>query len=541
MSTTRRPNKKFGRNAVDYLTCAQCFGLYRSTTLRIHWNKCTNNSLKGERIVKQLGRTVEGRSHRTASDELTNLVLARMQDDEFSRIIRFDWLIISYGNDLCLNLNTITQNNCIRNYLKNAGKLLIALKSVSSDITDLASMYHVKHCNAVVEAIRVVSRFDVHTKKIGSPGTASALVTLVNNIGDLLVIERMKENDTVEEKNVERFLKVFKKDARLKINKLVRVVKAKARRLYQPDIPTTEDIKVFTDFLDAERDKCFVELSEKFEYKRWLRLAELTLASTLVFNRKRVGEMQNLLLEHFEHRQILSEQCEKSMEFVPDITKETVRSRMVIRGKMEGDVPVLLKHSNDDCLQLLIKHRQDIPKENEYLFAVYTQSGHVKIADACAAIRKLSDKCEATNPKSLRGTKLRKHLASMCSTLDLTYKDITNIAKSMGHSEPVHRNIYRHNPLQQEVVQMTALLEAARGGTTYTIASESHSFKASVPETKKSTSAQNKSIHRNPIANPKKNRSNIPGTGASNLKKPNGSSKLSSSKVQAKVGKNSMN
>lgn len=165
---------------------------------------------------------------------------------------------------------------------------------------------------------------------------------------------------------------------------------------------------------------------------------------------------------------------------------------MIVRGKCNNDVPVLLKHSYDECIQLLLKHRQDagIFEDNEFLFAVPTQLGNIRMVDASAAVAKLSELCAASSPKSLRGNKLRKHLASMCATMDLTDNDITNVAKFMGHSDPVHRNHYRHNPLQQEVVQMTALLQAAQGTTdsnNVIITSDRNSRKRKLTTTNSST------------------------------------------------------
>ncbi|KAJ6642719.1 Chitin biosynthesis protein CHS5 [Pseudolycoriella hygida] len=82
---------------------------------------------------------------------------------------------------------------------------------------------------------------------------------------------------------------------------------------------------------------------------------------------------------------------------------------------------------------------------------------------ACALFRKYSVLCGALNPSSLRGTNLRKHFATMCGKMGLTDNDVTNIAKFTGHSEKVHRDFYRRTTPGHEVVQMSNLLEAARG------------------------------------------------------------------------------
>lgn len=175
MSTSRRPNQRLGKVATDYLTCSNCVGIYSANYLRHHFINCTKIFLRGERIVEELGRAVEGRLHAEASDELRTVISSAIREDEVVLLIRYDWIIILFGNDLCLNYMQIYQYAMIR--------------------SDFASLYHVKNCNLVIDAIRSVAKFDSISKRFKSPGTASALVTLINTIGDLLIIEYMKLED----------------------------------------------------------------------------------------------------------------------------------------------------------------------------------------------------------------------------------------------------------------------------------------------------------------------------------------------------------
>lgn len=175
LSTSRRPNKQFQRNPFDFKTCANCSGQYFKSGLRKHWNECTGNPFPGERIVDELARVVEGRLHVEAVGDL-HKVLATAHEDEDMLVVRFDWIVIMYGNDLCFNLSPTFQHQNIRTHIRNAGKLLIAARTICSDITDFASLYHVKHCNAVVGAIRTIAGFDSTSKTFKSPGTASTLV-----------------------------------------------------------------------------------------------------------------------------------------------------------------------------------------------------------------------------------------------------------------------------------------------------------------------------------------------------------------------------
>lgn len=460
LSVCRQPNEKYERDAVQFGECEACGEYLRSTGVRRHWNNCTGNPLPGERIMKEFSQLVEGRVHAEASQDL-HTIFSRMGDDEEILVIRFDWIIIAYGNVLCINLWRDYQLRVIKGKLRNAGKLLIASKRILPEITDFASLYHVSRIKTVVGAIQQIAGFDLVTKEFKSPGTASTFVTLVNKIGERLALELMQQDDEEKEKAVNKFLIVFQNEAKIKINKAVSVTQINVRRDKTEILPSTEDIGRLAAYLDREREISFAKLSKEFSYDEWMQLTNLTSMSVLVFNRKRVGDTQNILLKEFEKREFISQH----KHAIPDETLEMIKSRMMIRGKLYRTVPVLLKHHFDDCLELLIRHRQEacVPSNNVYLFGLPSKSGNILKIDACALFRTYSEACGAEVPTSLRGTKLRKHFASTCATLNLSDNDITNIATYLGHGDKIHRDVYRHNALHIEVVQMSNLLEFARG------------------------------------------------------------------------------
>lgn len=426
--------------------------------------------MKGERIVKTLGRAIEKCLHTDACDDLSENIFPNMHHDDCVDVIRYDWLLITFGNDLCLNYSASYQQDLIKRHLRSAGKLLLASRSISERITDFASLLHVKSCNIIIDAIRTVSGFDQTTKSFKHPSTAAATVTLINHVAEVFLVESMKEEKKEQEENVTRFSTVFQKEAKVKINKIVGVMKEKAHRERDDNIPSTADVRRLADYIDAETDKCFTELKLKYSYPKWLYLAQLTMTSIIVFNRRRVGEVRNILVRDFQRRVVIADKYAEQLEGgSPDEalekTKRLIRSRMKIRGKLDRSVPVLLKHTTDACLQLLYAYRRraKVPITNGFLFALPSVPKRLRIIDGWALMRRFSTKCGAVNPSSLRGTNLRKHMASSISDMGLTDNDVTNVANHMGHSDDVHRNIYRHNPLRVEVVQMTELLEAAQG------------------------------------------------------------------------------
>lgn len=403
MQTSRRPNPKSVSYSWQRIACVNCMGSYSSKSLRQHWRRCTGNSIMGEKIVKQLGRALEARVHPAASDDLNN-VFSKFRDSEEIRTIQFDWLAICYGNELCLNYSPYYQEGYIRSKIKAAAKLLHISQAMLPQIDDLASLFHVKHCNTVINAIRKMGKFDCRSKLFGSPGAALTTVTLINTVGELLITESMKLEDEEMERNAERFLRVFKRDVRTKISKLAAKTIKKNRRSKKPNLPTIADIKKLVTFLDTERNACLHQLTQDFSFQTWLKLAQLTIVSIMVFNRRRAGEMRNIALSDYNEREIVADQCDTILEAMSQESTMEIKSRMQIRGKLDRIVPVLLTQSWEDCMDALIRDRENagLSEVNDFLFAVPTQSMQVKTVNIWAAINSFAKACGAENPSSLK-------------------------------------------------------------------------------------------------------------------------------------------
>ncbi|XP_074033455.1 uncharacterized protein [Leptinotarsa decemlineata] len=113
-----------------------------------------------------------------------------------------------------------------------------------------------------------------------------------------------------------------------------------------------------------------------------------------------------------------------------------------------------------------MKHRTEIgvSNYNPYIFGLpggdKKQYPHLQ---ACHLMRKFSECCGAEHPERLRGTHLRKHIATTCVMLNLEPQDISDLSNFMGHSENIHKGIYRQPIVSREILGISKLLEAAQG------------------------------------------------------------------------------
>lgn len=468
LQTARRPNPKRNKGGAGFITCPACQEELTKTSIRYHMKRCKNvPTMKGQRMIQILGRAIEGRLHPKASDRLRLVVFPVLREDSIVRLIRYDWLIISYGNILCMKYIPHYQHNMIRARLRLAGRLLSAIKVIDGDVTDFASIYQPKFYDALVDAIRLVAGYDPTLNEFRAPATASAAVTHVKQIAVYLIAEYIKRDLPEEQRQTENFLKLMQSDISVTINKTVLDQQGQMRREKQVKIPTTDDIKKFAEFIGKERQQYFEELSEKFSFQNWFKLAEFTMASIIIFNRRRTGEVQNILLVDFTKRESINENTEL-FESLSEESREIARKylRMKIRGKKARTVAVLLTAEIDRCIQLLVQHRKNakIAEHNNYLFALPTcYEFQIRVVDAVSAIRKFSELCGAADPESLRGTTMRKHMATLCISMQLNDNSVAELADFMGHHEKIHREYYRQNPIDREIVKISQLLEKAQG------------------------------------------------------------------------------
>lgn len=115
---------------------------------------------------------------------------------------------------------------------------------------------------------------------------------------------------------------------------------------------------------------------------------------------------------------------------------------------------------------MILKHRKaaKVSSNNPYLFGLPSL---VKDKDryllACDLLRQYAVECGAENPKTLRATELRKHIATMCIHYNLSENEVSSLANFMGHADKIHLVHYRQPIMEKEILEISQYLEAAQG------------------------------------------------------------------------------
>jgi hypothetical protein len=147
-------------------------------------------------------------------------------------------------------------------------------------------------------------------------------------------------------------------------------------------------------------------------------------------------------------------------------------TRVEIVGKRGNVVPVLLTAAFKKAIDCIIDKRCEsgVPDTNVYVFARPQTNHHFRGSDA---LRKYANECGAKSPEMLRGTALRKHVATISQVLNLKDNELDLLAQFMGHNIRVHREFYRLPSDLLQTAKVAKILVAMESGQQQCLAGQS--------------------------------------------------------------------
>ncbi|KYN34029.1 hypothetical protein ALC56_11642 [Trachymyrmex septentrionalis] len=314
-----------------------------------------------------------------------------------------------------------------------------------------------RHHDIIRAELRLLGlNFDSDINKFKTPSIATRIGTLLKKLGNLLQTEYIKKM-IMKVRNVENFMELLQKDYGTTINKIVEETVIQNKRHSIIELPSMNDIK-------KKRNILYNELIKSCN-SRWLELLKVTLISMQVYNRRKVGEIEKVL-EGYKYFKNIGEHT--NLEVYNSLSKtgkEVIEKYVTFdRDKLGCTVPVLLHLQLQDCIKLFLQYRSKTKTklENSYLFGIPGYHKHrYKYLKAYDLMQKYSSKCGAEKSFTLRGIKLRKHIATKCITLNLSESEVTELANFMDHDKTKHKSHYRQSIPEIDISRFSQLLNIA--------------------------------------------------------------------------------
>ncbi|XP_034945194.1 uncharacterized protein [Chelonus insularis] len=189
----------------------------------------------------------------------------------------------------------------------------------------------------------------------------------------------------------------------------------------------------------------------------------------LIFNRKRPGELERVTIDDYERAVTFSESNKEGYEKLSEGNKKLVDEyiRFELGGKKDRNVPVIISREMKTGIDTLLKYRSytGICLDNPMIFALPGEenAGRYKHLKICTLMREFSAKSGVSNPKTLRTTPLRKHVATTVASLKIAESRVFDISNFMGHAEAIHRQHYRQAVISRDLCEVSQILEVAVG------------------------------------------------------------------------------
>lgn len=461
----KRPSKQ--TQGGDFMHCTYCQGLFTRKVLWRHMKIC--------RLKPGPVKTKPGKNRVQALCAYTGpvpshisrqlwAVISTMNVDPVTEIIKNDHVIIEYGQHLLNKCGvTLKSQQCIREKMRELGRLLDNARK-HTPLKKMEDFINPANYLDMVKAVKSTCGYESRGNTFAIPSLATKLGNALVKVSKLLKAQGLISNNQELVKHASEFQEVHnqKWNALVSATALRNIVEAKwnAPAL----MPFTEDVQRMHQFLCEKLKEWSVTLSESPSTKAWIALAKVCLTQTILFNRRREGEVASMPLSAFLSRDT-SDHHQDLDWALSEVEKKLCRhfSRIVTRGKRGRAVPILLTPNLLHALELLVQQREacGVLQDNVYMFARPAAMSHLRGSDC---IRDFAKACGAKCPKALSSTKLRKHAATLSTVLNMTDTDMDQLANFLGHDIRIHREFYRLPDKTLQLAKISKVLLALESG-----------------------------------------------------------------------------
>ncbi|KAK5648222.1 hypothetical protein RI129_003114 [Pyrocoelia pectoralis] len=457
--------KKPNEQEVTYYPCAYCKGLFLKEYLKRHAKSCF--------VQKQAADRQEGKHIYHISNSQTIIACAMdptdvisklnvkeqvfklMKADEIGFEAKKDLLIAHFGEPYLKRHRKERMAYACSNRMRELSRLLISYRKIMNNKNiAFKDMLFPKHFDTVITAVREISGYDHVKKSYRAPSLAMHLGTSLKMACDELTHLILKESKgykcgSLSEaqtwfQNIKSFKKLVESRWNTELASLANKDMMEKRWNKPLLLPLVSGIKKFRDGVLKIAEECKEKLlyDDKNENQRSYKLlVHCTLALLIVFNRRRIGDVQYLKIKDYQN-----DQKSNAKDFENALTNTekiltTKYKRVVNSGKGSRAVVILVPKALQNFIDLLLEHREKyISGDNEYVFA--TPGSTIKWGKGDVAIRTLSKKIQLENPEAISSNKLRKHIATVMQILNLTKDEAKQFANFMGHTQKTHDEFY---------------------------------------------------------------------------------------------------
>ncbi|XP_074035172.1 uncharacterized protein isoform X3 [Leptinotarsa decemlineata] len=444
--------------------CPSCLGYYSKFSIRHHLEKCMPVKEKKTRRnnIQAQCRKFENKLHPKASTVLRGNIFPVLNEDDVTDAIRYDDLVITYANYLCRKYTAEHHSQQIRSNMRAIGRLILAMREINPQINNLTDAFDPSKVDLIIEGIERVAGLDEISNLYRSPATAMLLTTELKKICKLMEIEFIKKQDDEGKKRMEDLYLLFNLEFQVTVNKKGLETQKINFRRKKFDLPKTEQIAKFRIYLESKILHYTTRMSQNYSFKDWTHLTEYSLVHLAIFNRKRPGETQRLLIDDYINYEVIDN--EDSSNEMDNLSREQIKkwARIKFTGKLGKNTALLIHRDlGFKAIDLILKYREKagVSPQNKFVFGDPSRSNTQSTFQACNLIRKFSIESGIENPELLRTRLLRQHLATETARSQVESRLEGRVSDFMSHKRHIHEDYYVLTQKTDDITKVSALLE----------------------------------------------------------------------------------
>ncbi|XP_040012240.1 uncharacterized protein LOC120805763 isoform X2 [Xiphias gladius] len=452
LAVRKRPNRT--GQAKDFLHCLYCHGLYVKKALYRHMRMCPEK-VRNENEL-QIGR--KRIASRCALETLGDLgisdgfksILCEMIYDEVTQAVMDDRVILQFGEQMFNQHGSdVKKHDYIRQNLRQIARLVLEAQKITP-LKNLEDFFYPSSFRHVVSAVKVLAGYDPENKTYNIPSLALKLGYHLQKACSIVEGNAVKCGDAGLAESARSFLSVYQKKWNELISSGALTTLRETKLTTEKKVPFAQDVKRLNFHMENVHLLAEKKLRDSPSAENYAALAKVILARTIIFNRRKPGEVSTIQLTTFMSRK-KSNVFDDMDVSVSDLERTMCGffTRVDIRGNCGRMVPVLLKPSFTSAMELLVKIRETcgVPSRNPFLFGRPSALSAYKGSDC---IQQYVKECGAKNPEALTSRKIRQHYATMLQLMNLDEDEANQI---LGPNNQV-RILRQDGDMQPDEVEM---------------------------------------------------------------------------------------
>ncbi|KAI4464786.1 hypothetical protein MML48_3g00014709 [Holotrichia oblita] len=364
------------------LPCAHCKRLVKPSYLRRHFKVC---------VVKPINKTGQKIQHRAQSQTLLacaadfgnteatlrvkNEVFSKMKADEIGLVAKKDALIRHYGENYLKKHKRAQIMTACSNKLRECARLLIEVRRrTNNTVLTFFDMLNTNLFDSIVASSKTISGYEEDNKKFKAPSLAIHMGTTLKQICDLcshLILKGVFKCTNIEEKlkDIKRLKHMIETQWNCEISSLA--IKDLAENKWNKPIrlPLTKDVIKFRDYVIQISNENFNVLQTNKSNKNAFKiLTESSLCLTILFNRRRIGDVQYVHVESYlKNFETMDQEEFSSVLTESEKVLTSTYKRVVAGGKGSRAITILFPKNLQKYIDLLLEIRREsdmVPNTN---------------------------------------------------------------------------------------------------------------------------------------------------------------------------------